>query len=248
MEGDIHTAIEVLELTTVHYRPGDPFSLFFAYVTLIPLALLVSLFTLILFRRDFRTALIFVGLLVNEVVNYILKKMVKQSRPSVLKMRETDYGMPSSHAQFLFFFSTYLFLLLLSNKFSFYHKWWKQVYSVLGYVVAAAVAYSRVYLYYHTAEQVLVGCAIGTVIGGIWFFITEQLLSPLFPYLENLPIARYFYVRDTSEIGNLMRFEYENIQKWKREHPRKATKGSNHGSKSKSSEQENHVNRKKLKQ
>ena len=40
----------------------------------------------------------------------------------------------------------------------------------------------------------------------------------MIPYLESLPISRYFYVRDTAEIGNVMRFEYENVMAWKKAH------------------------------
>ncbi len=83
---DVHTAFEVLELTTVHYRPGDPLALVLAYITLLPLAILVGLATLILFRRDFRTITIFVGILLNESINYALKKTIKEARPSIIGM------------------------------------------------------------------------------------------------------------------------------------------------------------------
>ena len=85
-DDEVHGALDVLELTTVHYRPGDPFSVIFAYTTLTPLIILVALVTLLLFRRDLRTGLIFSGLLVNEVFNYVLKKIIKEARPPTLSM------------------------------------------------------------------------------------------------------------------------------------------------------------------
>lgn len=83
-DDEVHGALEVLELTTVHYHSGDPFSVIFAYITLTPLIILVALVTLLLFRRDLRTATIFGGLLINECLNYVLKKTIKESRPDTL--------------------------------------------------------------------------------------------------------------------------------------------------------------------
>jgi hypothetical protein len=92
---EVHGALEVLELTTVHYRPGDPFSVILAYTTLTPLIILVALITLLLFRRDLRTATLFSGLLLNECLNYVLKKTIKEARPAYLSMH-----FPSNHLLF----------------------------------------------------------------------------------------------------------------------------------------------------
>ena len=47
--------------------------------------------------------------------------------------------------------------------------------SVLGVVVAALVAWSRIYLGYHTTRQVLVGTGAGVVSALAWFFFTAEL-------------------------------------------------------------------------
>lgn len=58
---------------------------------------------------------------------------------------------------------------------------------------------------------------IGILVGGAWFFFAETFLNPtLFPFIESLPIAQYFYIRDTSDLPDVMRFEYENVMKWKK--------------------------------
>ena len=41
--------------------------------------------------------------------------------------------------------------------------------------------FSRVYLLYHSGKQVLYGGVIGSVVAVVWFFITQELLTPLFP-------------------------------------------------------------------
>jgi len=45
--------------------------------------------------------------------------------------------------------------------------------SVLGILVAATVAYSRVYLVYHTTSQVLWGGFFGIVLGILWFLLVQ---------------------------------------------------------------------------
>lgn len=75
-----------VSLTHVVYDPQDPYGgplvgKFLAYCSLVPIALLVSYATLILFRRDLATLFMFTGQLVNETVNAVLKKWVKQDRP-----------------------------------------------------------------------------------------------------------------------------------------------------------------------
>lgn len=49
--------------------------------------------------------------LANEALNIVLKRMLRQTRPQGAE--KTDYGMPSDHAQFMFFTATYFALLLL---------------------------------------------------------------------------------------------------------------------------------------
>lgn len=69
---------------------------------------------------------------------------------------------------------------------------------------------------YHTSFQVLVGSLIGTVIGGVWFYLAEAFFKPLYPLIEDSPFFQYFYVRDTSDVPDVMRFEYENVRSWKK--------------------------------
>lgn len=114
------------------------------------------------------------------------------------------YGMPSSHAQFVTFFSLSLSLFLIlrhapnpsttHTPISFIER---VLLSILACFGAALVAYSRVYLNYHTPRQVLVGCAAGAVFAVFWFLFTTVLRKiGLIDWALGTPLAEAFRVRD----------------------------------------------------
>lgn len=87
--------------------------------------------------------------------------------------------MPSSHAQFVAFFSVYLTLFLLVRHKphpSDTHKPTTVAERLLlaawSVVFAATVCASRVYLQYHTVNQVLVGSLVGIFTAVAWFGVT----------------------------------------------------------------------------
>ncbi|KAA0719715.1 putative helicase senataxin [Triplophysa tibetana] len=67
---------------------------------------------------------------------------------------------------------------------------------------------ARVYLLYHTWSQVIYGGLAGMVMGVVWFFITQEVLTPVFPKIAAWPVSEFFLVRDTSLIPNILWFEY----------------------------------------
>jgi dolichyldiphosphatase len=97
-------------------------------------------------------------------------------------MNGKGYGMPSSHAQFVayFSFSLSLFLLLRHQphplttrtplSFSI-----RALISLLAIACACLVATSRIYLNYHTPKQVLVGFVAGIAFAIVWFTFTSVL-------------------------------------------------------------------------
>lgn len=97
-------------------------------------------------------------------------------------MHGKGYGMPSSHAQFVSFFSVTLTLFLLfrhvphptetHTPFTFGGRF---LLSLVALACAGAVASSRIYLNYHTNKQVLVGCAAGAIFAFVWFGFTTYL-------------------------------------------------------------------------
>lgn len=135
------------------------------------------------------------------------------------------YGMPSSHAQFAGFWALTITLFLLvryeSKKKSAttyaasemaggaaaaakpWHKctsmslFERIAASIAAFIIAFLIAWSRVYLHYHTPRQVLVGFAAGLFVGAGWFGVTELArYTGLLNWGLQLPLARYLRFRD----------------------------------------------------
>eukprot|EP00668_Euglena_longa_P034082 GGOE01043815.1.p5 GENE.GGOE01043815.1~~GGOE01043815.1.p5 ORF type:complete len:113 (+),score=26.44 GGOE01043815.1:415-753(+) len=71
-----------------------------------------------------------------------------------------DYGMPSSHCQFMFYLLAHASILLLVSG---NPRRWLAIFSLA--LLSLAVAYSRVHLEYHTWGQVVVGGVVGSAVG-----------------------------------------------------------------------------------
>ncbi|KAG8306414.1 Dolichyldiphosphatase 1 [Homalodisca vitripennis] len=82
----------------------------FAIASLSPFGILSGFVALILFRRDLHTIMFFLGTLLNEMLNQILKHTICEIRPVHRSMQTlySEYGMPSAHSQFVWFFATYV--------------------------------------------------------------------------------------------------------------------------------------------
>ncbi|ERF70107.1 hypothetical protein EPUS_00294 [Endocarpon pusillum Z07020] len=99
-----------------------------------------------------------------------------------VEMYGKGYGMPSSHSQFVAYFSVSLSLFLLmryvpspSTTHSPATFTERLLLSCVACLCAAAVAVSRLYLNYHTPKQVMVGCAAGALSAVAWFLVTTYL-------------------------------------------------------------------------
>jgi dolichyldiphosphatase len=123
--------------------------------------------------------------------------------------------MPSSHAQFMAFFSVSLTLFLLIR-----HRppptatSWPAIpvlsslpypsrrvqcflVSIAALVLAGAVAISRTYLNYHTQYQVLVGCLAGVCSAILWFaFVSLARYQGVLDLVLDLEISRWLRLRD----------------------------------------------------
>ena len=190
-------------LTFFEYEEGDAFGKLCALLSCAPIFAVVSFATLFASRRDLATASFFTGLLANEALNAALKRAVKQPRPpSQLRHGPTDYGMPSAHAQFCFFFAAYFALWAARH-------WrvgaaWRAASVCAAAAAAAAVTYSRVYLHYHSVAQVLAGGAVGVASGAAWFLLVEAAARPLFPALARSPLGRALWLRDCTHVNTLL--------------------------------------------
>jgi dolichyldiphosphatase len=154
-----------ISLTHVQYDPSSHLSHASAYLALVPQVLMITYVTLIWSTREIEIALMFAGQLGCEGLNWMLKRYIREERPT--QMLGKGYGMPSSHAQFVAFFAVYLSMWVLGR-----HDPWKRnestthmptpfwqrlALAAVAMVGAAAVAQSRVYVSLHfTPPSVLV--------------------------------------------------------------------------------------------
>lgn len=126
-------------------------------------------------RRDIPTLSFVVGSLMNGVLSKVLKRLLNQKRPDTAT--QTDPGMPSSHAQSLFFLGTYAMLALGGGT----PPSWLPV-SVpaaqgllLAYITTASLW--RVLVGFHTTAQVAVGAAVGTATARAWHALCTGSLN-----------------------------------------------------------------------
>ena len=144
----------------------------------------------------------------------VLKHTLRQARPLARSSLLHEYGMPSSHSQFMWFFTTYMFLFLwvrlrhISNT-TIWVWIWKTAITAACLMAAIIVSVSRfkfllfikkekrifyffvfrIYLQYHTVFQVIVGALLGSVLGVLWFFFTQFVLTPRFPAIASWSVC-----------------------------------------------------------
>jgi dolichyldiphosphatase len=125
------------------------------------------------------------------------------------------YGMPSSHSQFIWYFAVYGSLYMYRYIYL-DHTVWKVLTSIAMFSLAILVAVSRIYLGYHTLNQVLIGSMVGTGYGALWYGVTRWVHSVgAIQWLVNTSIAKKLYLRDMSAVRNVARWEYEQYMKIK---------------------------------
>jgi len=214
--GNLHSQWKPISLTYVTYPEGDIIGKVLAWSSLLPIFIIVAFITLIIFRREIHTMVFFLGILLNEVVNMAVKSYVKAPRPcrpGDEKLLYNKYGMPSSHAQFVGFFAIYMFCfayirLKTREAEKFMDNIRRHVIALSAIGAAVLVSCSRIYLYYHTLEQVFIGLIIGAVYGLLWFYVVEKLIMPYSQNLVNTKLAEFFLIRDSSSIPDILWFEY----------------------------------------
>ncbi|KAK6334952.1 Dolichyldiphosphatase 1 [Orbilia javanica] len=210
LTGQDASPLASLSITHVSYDPSDPISLVAAYLSLVPQALMIVYAVLIFSHRELEIILACAGQLGCEAINYVLKRVIKEARPSNLKGK--GYGMPSSHTQFMFFFATYISLwIALRNKFI--PKPIKTFLLLSLSALAVGVAGSRVYLHYHTVKQVLVGSGAGVVIGLGWFVATALMRiiagGKLWDFILENEVAKLLYVKDECTTVDLHKRDWD---------------------------------------
>ncbi|XP_070163047.1 dolichyldiphosphatase 1 [Polyergus mexicanus] len=213
-----------LSLTLVEYPQGDLLGKLLAVLSLVPFAIIAGFITLILFRRDLHTIVFFSGIIINDCINFVLKHTICEARPMKRDGLYAEYGMPSTHAQFMWFFTAYATLFIyfrLNYSCTIVGRFWRTIVAVGCIITAILITYSRVYLLYHSSTQVFFGALLGLSLGTAWFIIVHMVLTPFFPIVVSWRISEYLLLRDTTLIPNVLWFEYTSIRTEARARARK---------------------------
>lgn len=107
-----------------------------------------------------------IGSFINEMVNEILKKLIKEPRPVLITADEHAhdyYGMPSGHAQHAVFSILYVGFMKPNVLFM----------MCLGVLMGLSI-YERLINQKHTVWQIIVGGLIGLVMSGIVYTVTHK--------------------------------------------------------------------------
>jgi dolichyldiphosphatase len=202
--------LKPFSLTYVVYNKNDKYIGFImSLFTLLPVFLVVMYVTLVVSRRNLHTMYVFVFQLVNEVLNFLLKNYFKQQRPDS-STKTDDYGFPSNHSQFVTFFAVYWsFYFIFRNNAQFTNKLYT-IFMVSAISIGCGITcYSRVYLGYHTPIQIYGGIFFGFIFGAITFVFYDTCCKSFLHWIESTIIGKYFYLRNTEHIVNLLKYEYE---------------------------------------
>ncbi|GJJ75188.1 dolichyldiphosphatase [Entomortierella parvispora] len=208
-----HHTLTSLSLTHVQFSDTDIYSKIFAHLTLSPLAITCGIIATVLTTRDLTVILMLIGQLLNECTNFVLKRLVKQARPT--EYLGDGYGMPSSHSQFMAYFATYVIILMFR---------WGYNGGVSPIVVtcfvllwSSLVIYSRVHLFYHTWQQVVAGTLCGVAFAtGYYFFVNRFLRSKgLMDWMLDNPFGQWAYLRDVEQMDHIYRWEREQFDLWR---------------------------------
>jgi dolichyldiphosphatase len=216
MDTETEITYKALSLFLVEYQKGDLLGFVLAWISMTPILFGVSVLTLVLIRRDLTTIFYFIGFLLTEVSNIILKNVIKQPRPEINRHRGqqfSKYGMPSDHSQIMFYFASFFILLIASSRYSIsnnklFQMAYKCILIVGSFTLASLVAFSRVYLEYHTVQQVLVGAMLGSFAGTVWFLLVRHIFSRYFYFIASWKISEFLMIRDYTPIPNILLFQY----------------------------------------
>lgn len=214
-------------LTYVRYTEHDTWGQILAFFTLAPILIHTGLIGALIARREMCTAMLLVGLTLNEIISLVLKKLIQEPRPETCEFLEAceSYGMPSSHAQYVIFLATNVTLAAIRHKYRkvqppFLHTPFainrfdnvQLLLLILVWPLAFMVIESRMYLGYHTADQVLKGSVAGLFFGSLWFNL-EARLQTFYPALQATKFCRTFFLKDSSHIPNAFAYEYASCLK-----------------------------------
>lgn len=199
----------VTSAVCVLYSPGDTLGKALAYFSILPYCLILHQVSKVYCRREVHEALTLFGLVVNEGIARALKHLVNSSRPPTCAQLGVcdSHGWPSSHTSCMFFYFSYAACMLLykhprvtdtASRVS------RAVEMVFVLYVSVTVGISRVYLGYHTTQQVIAGAAIGLCAGACCYIVISWLSHTFDAIAERFSA---FHVKNTWKVAEPLSFE-----------------------------------------
>jgi len=137
---------------------------------------LISLYLLL--YKQFYLYYFLGGLVLNNIVNILLKLLIKEPRPNneykiielAIKHGETihfdKFGMPSGHLQNTFYILLYTLLVIGPTKFANLF--------ILYFILAIICSYQRFITNKHTILQIIIGSIIGSIMGYITYLFANK--------------------------------------------------------------------------
>ncbi|KAL6859000.1 hypothetical protein ACP4OV_018002 [Aristida adscensionis] len=158
-----------------------------------------------LWKHDAESMWILGGAVINTLLSSVLKMIFNHQRPA--PSLRSDPGMPSSHAQSIFYASTVLFLswcrvwkwnarLIMGSLQCSFEAWDKlSDHDYWGFNSSSGLlsgcSWLRVSQRLHTLNQVLVGAIIGSAYGAVWFVLWKLLVHEV---LASSPLVQSIVV------------------------------------------------------
>ncbi|EEF40817.1 conserved hypothetical protein [Ricinus communis] len=134
--------------------------------------LVAALFgVVLLWRHDAEALWIAMGSVLNAILSVTLKRVFNQERP--FATAKSDPGMPSSHAQCIFY--TVVFCSLSVTEWLGVNEFTLLI-SGLNLALGSYFSWLRVSQQYHTASQVVVGAAAGSLFSFLWYWLWQTIV------------------------------------------------------------------------
>lgn len=127
----------------------------------------------ILLRHDALALWAATGSILNVILSVTLKQILKQERPVSEVNSGNEYGMPSSHAQSIFFTLVFVILSVIKSQGL---NGGMAILSMLVVALGSYFSWLRSFLHYHTTSQVIVGAAVGTIFSVLWLWTWEAFV------------------------------------------------------------------------
>lgn len=187
--------------TYIVYDPTDWVAAVCVQFSLLPIYIMVFYTAWFLITREIEPVIMVGGHLVGEVTNKFIKSIVRQPRPDFHKNFGTSsygltYGMPSAHSQFMGFFAVY-FVFTVWGRVPM-TKGSRLCTSAMLVGSALMVAFSRVYLMYHSLAQVVVGVLVGATLATAFYPLVNVLRDVgVVDWVLGWRVVRMWYVKDS---------------------------------------------------